>query len=244
MTTYKTVDKLLEENKVLAFQFRYDNSQEVLEATLYGPVTPTKETIELPIRFYPTERQRNYLAIISAAMELDNNFTVTKPLEDSDYLEGILILDNPVYKLDKLKTPKGVLKVIVVDALVGSEKDVAIKVSMVVSNAPVIGIHSMYMGKKLTKNVLAQYIYYSLAGKLDRTPKFIRAVSGPIEARIYPDNTLDNILVVNSNLVIRGKGNSTLGLDMATLKGEVKMTSSGYVIVLTDRKGNEVDIYV
>ena len=74
MTTIKKLDNLLDnqDKQVIAAKFIYDNLWEVFETTLYAPVTTSKGLIEVPLRIYPTERQRGILGLIESLLEVSN----------------------------------------------------------------------------------------------------------------------------------------------------------------------------
>ena len=250
MTTIKKLTNLLDnpEKQIVATKFVYDNLWEVFEITLYAPVTTSKGYVELPIRIYPTERQRGIVGLIEGLLEATNQLQVATPLEDKDYLEAILTLDSPEVTYSKKRAPKGLLETINLHSLVETnpeEDEATLDISLTFSGTDIIGAHSLFMGKTLRKSELAQYLYDTFTGAYDRVPKFIRATSSGLEYRMYPDNDVSKVTLIGNNLVIRGRGDETIALDMMKLTGEVKLTHNGYVIVLTNKKSKEeVTIHV
>lgn len=244
MTTIKKLTNLLEnpDKQIVATKFVYDNLWEVFETTLYAPVTTSKGYVELPLRIYPTERQRSIVGLIEGLLEATNQLQVGKPLEDTDYLEAILTLDNPEVTYTKKRAPRGLLETVNLHSIVDtdSEEDKAtLDISLTFSGTDIVGAHSLFMGKDLRKSELAQYLYDTFTGAYDRVPKFIRATSSGLEYRMYPDNDVSKITLIGNNLVIRGRGDETIALDMTKLTGKVKLTHNGYIIILVNKRNKE-----
>lgn len=235
-TTIRKLNNLLDnqEKRILASQFVYDKLEEVFEVVLFAPVTTDKSYIEVPLRIYPTERQRAITGALEALLELENIAQVTQPLGDNDYLEVTFTITDYELSYETEKAPNGLLETLYIKTFIGEDKDVPILLGLTFSENKVIGVHSLFMHKVLAESVLAQYLYNTFVGKYDRTPKFIRAVSGSIEARLYPDNRTSNVTLIGDNLVVRGRGESTLGFNMRNLTGEVTITQEGYLVTLSD----------
>lgn len=249
MTTIKKLDNLLDnqDKQVIATKFTYDNLWEVFETTLYAPVTTSKGLIEVPLRIYPTERQRGILGLIESLLEVSNQAQVDTPLEDRDYIDLIFTIENPELDYRRKKAPRGLLETIAIKWQVTTDDGdpTSLEVDLSFTTKNVIGAHSLFMGKTLRNSELAQYLYDTLVGSYDRVPKFIRATSKSLEFRLYPDNDMSKVTLIGNNLVIRGKGDETIALDMTKLTGNVKVTHNGYIIVLTSKKEKEeVVIYV
>lgn len=249
MTTIKKLDNLLDnpEKQVIAAKFTYDNLWEVFETTLYAPVTTSKDVIEVPLRIYPTERQRGILGLIESLLEISNQAQIDTPLEDREYIDLIFTIDNAELDYRRKKLPKGLLETIAINWQVATEEEepTNLEIDLSFTTKNVIGAHSLFMGKTLKKSELAQYLYDTLTGSYDRVPKFIRATSNSLEFRLYPDNDISKVTLIGNSLVIRGKGDETIALDMTKLTGNVKVTHNGYIIVLTSKKEKEeVTIYV
>ena len=248
MTTIRKLNNLLDnqDKQVIATKFTYDNLWEVFETTLYAPVTTSKDVIEVPIRIYPTDRQRGIVGLIEALLEISNQAQVDAPLEDRDHIDIIFTIESPELDYIRKKAPRGLLETIALKWQIKTDDELTdLEIDLTFATKNVVGAHSLFMGKTLRNSELAQYLYDTLTGSYDRVPKFIRATSNSLEFRLYPDNDVSKVTLIGNNLVIRGKGDETIALDMTKLSGIVKVTHNGYIIILTSKKEKEeVIIYV
>lgn len=246
MTTLRKLNNLLDNNdkQIVATQLIYDNLEEIFEVALFAPVTTAKSYIEVPLRIYPTERQRPITGAIEALLELENIAQVTQPLGDNDYLEVTLTLSDYELSYETEEAPRGLLETLFIKTAIGEEKDTPVLLGLTFTRNQVIGAHSLFMGKDLVESELAQYLYNTFVGKYDRTPKFIRALGSSIEARLYPDNRTSNITLIGDNLVVRGRGEATLAFNMRKLTGVVTITRDGYLITLSELGETMVFIYL
>lgn len=234
MTTIRKLNNLLDnqDKQVIATKFTYDNLWEVFETTLYAPVTTSKDVIEVPIRIYPTDRQRGIVGLIEALLEISNQAQVDAPLEDRDHIDIIFTIESPELDYIRKKAPRGLLETVALKWQIKTDDEPTdLEIDLTFATKNVVGAHSLFMGKTLRNSELAQYLYDTLTGSYDRVPKFIRATSNSLEFRLYPDNDVSKVTLIGNNLVIRGKGDETIALDMTKLSGIVKVTHNGLSLI-------------
>lgn len=246
VTLTKLLNQLKGDNQLVSTQFIYDNLDEVFEVTLYDTIGITSGVLDVPLRVYPTEVQRDTTTLIGSILSTEEVAFIHHSLDDTDYLDVLLSLEKPDVQYRELTTPSGKLHQLKVTKLIGDKQDVTLTVIFNFSERQVLNAQSLYAktSKPLTGSLLGQYLYDTFIGQLDRTPKLVVAHSKYTENRLYPSNTFSGITLVNNTLVIRGLGEATIGIDLLTAKGHVEITQTGYIITIEYENEEVIMIYV
>lgn len=246
VTLTKLSNQLKGTNQLISTQFRYDRLDDVFEVVLYDVATVSKSTLDVPLRIYPTERQRASVGLIEDIMHTEEIAYVNKPLVDDDYTDVLISLEKPVVKYRELDTPTSKLHQIEVTKIIGDKEDVTITLVFTFSEEHVLNAQSLFAKSKepLVGSELGQYLYDTFMGMYDRTPKLISVKSSYTETRLYPDNRLSSLMLVNNTLAIVGAGEASVGIDLEDAVGEVSITATGYIITIEYPNETEVIIYV
>lgn len=243
-TLTKLANQVNGDNKLVATQFMYDNLDDVFETTVNGPISVSKGSVEIPMRIYPIERQRGITEVIAGIMETEEVSYVNKELGEDAYLDMIVTLDNPKVQYLHRKLPKGYVHILKVTKMIGSDEDIELTFIFTFSEKLVLGAHSLFVNHELSGNELAIYLYETFIGAYSNVPKFARLTMGTYETRVYPDNKLDAISIVNNRFIIRATGEATLAIDMSNAVGEVKVTHDGYIILVKDTSNPDIEVQI